>query len=101
MGATDSEWGDWVLGDLADTLTEIARIIGNSTEITWARMAAPMAPGAIPTVVVAVPDRGELFRLRSELAECGHPVMFDVPATGQSFNATLPGLARLRLEAER
>lgn len=100
MGAVGSEWGEWVLGDLSDALSELAGLVGNSTEVTWIKLRTPIRVGATPEIVVAVPDRGDLFRIHSDLAESGHPVAFD-DVSEAGWGATLPGLARLRVEADQ
>lgn len=100
MGAGDTEWGEWVLADLADTLTQISRLLGNSTEVTWVSLTPPTAAGLDPRVFMSVPERGDLLRLREELAGCGRPVDLE-PASHCDWFATIPGLARLRVEADR
>jgi hypothetical protein len=99
MGAT-SEWGEWVLGDLADTLARLADLLGKSTEVTWVSLKPPTAAGFDPRAFISVSSRGDLPRLQDELATCGRPVEFDPPGVCDWF-ATLPGLARLHVEADQ
>lgn len=100
MGAHTSEWGEWVLGDLADTLVQLADLLGKSTEVTWVSLTPP-GPGFDPRISIAVPDRGDLPRLRDELGGCGRPVQFDPAPSGYDWYAAVPGLARLRVEADQ
>lgn len=60
-------WGDWVLGDLADSVRMIADVLGASAQVVSLRVVPP-APGhgldSLPTLTVVT--RGELqhHRLR-------------------------------------
>ncbi|HET6915602.1 MAG TPA: hypothetical protein VFH56_05875 [Acidimicrobiales bacterium] len=100
MGAVDSVWGEWLLGDLADTLAELSDLLGKSTQVTWVSVKPPTAAGSDPRVFISVPHHGDLPRLHDELAGCGRPVEFVAPGTCGWF-AALPGLARLHVEADQ
>ena len=94
MGAwpEDVDWGDWVLGDLADILDRISDLVGRSAAVQRVLVAPPFEPDTLPSVTIVVPDEGGIFRLRRELASCEYTVRFLGGSSERSLRAEVAGI---------
>jgi len=92
----DAQWGDWVLGDLADLVDRLTDVIGRYTDVELVKVAPPREPETLPTVTMVVADDGGIFRLRSEMAACEYPVRFLGAMSEDGWAAEVAGI-RLRV----
>jgi hypothetical protein len=72
----DWAWGEWVFGDLADTLRKISEIVGRRATVLRASVFPPATGTELPEVCLVVPSALNAHRLKSELLDCERPVTF-------------------------
>ena len=68
-GRSSRTWGDWGLGDLADELQSVSRLIGPSFPAVKVAVYPPSGLETLPTVELVVPDRLRLESARSLMAQ--------------------------------
>src|SRR4051794_34187196 len=83
-----ASWGEWGLGDLADLLVTISRLVGPSFPVVNTTVTPPCGLESLPTVQLVVPDRLQLEHLRSLVAQAGDLLVpLDAGESGWSFHA--------------
>lgn len=84
-----TSWGEWGLGDLADSLQTVSRLIGPSFPVVGtATVSPPDGPELLPTVELVVPDGLRLEQVKSLVAQGGDLLVpLDVGESERSFHA--------------
>jgi hypothetical protein len=81
-------WGDWALGDLADGLLSVSRLIGPSFPAVKVSVYPPNVLETLPTVQLVVPDRLRLEGVRSLVARAGDRLVpLDAGESETNFHA--------------
>ena len=70
----DWAWGEWVIGDLADTLRKVSELIGRRAVILRANVEPPTDPSELPQVRLWVESALTAYRVRQDLLGGEHPV---------------------------
>lgn len=70
----DWAWGEWVIGDLADTLRKVSELIGRRAVILRANVEPPTDPSELPEVRLWVDSALTAYRVRQDLLSGEHPV---------------------------
>jgi hypothetical protein len=101
IGSTpDSEWGSWVLGDLADALDRAADLLGGSQETVQVLVAPPVGDEPLPRVNVVARSEVEVARLRRTVEAGEFPADFTSDSCLTVWSAAVACL-RLTVEASR
>ena len=67
----DWAWGDWVIGDLADTLRKVSELIGRRAVVLRANVEPPSDPSELPQVRLWVDSVLTAYRVRQNLLLAG------------------------------
>lgn len=97
---TSQRWGSWVLGDLADTITKAAALLGASQDVVLISAVKPESFQA-PQVFVLVEDEAAVDRLKETLLRGEYVVDVYACQAADHWAARVAGLDLvIGLEAE-
>ena len=83
-----TSWGGWGLGDLADSLVTVSRLVGPSFPVMNTIVTPPCDLESLPTVQLVVPDRLRLEHVRSLVAQAGDLLVpLDPGESDRNFHA--------------
>jgi len=87
----DCAWGDWVFGDLADTLRKVSELIGRRVVVLRANVEPPSDPSELPQVRLWVNSVLTAYRVRQDLLAGEHPVTLLGRGTDTRWDAEVAG----------
>ena len=63
------DWGDWVLGDLSDSLRRATEVLGRAIQARSVTIEPPRTVEELPRVLVYVGSEREITRLRRSITQ--------------------------------
>jgi len=88
----DWAWGDWVIGDLADTLRKVSELIGRRAVVLRANVEPPSDFSELPHVRLWVDNALAAYRVRQDLLAGDHPVTLLGQEADTRWDAEVAGL---------
>jgi len=88
----DWAWGDWVIGDLADTLRKVSELIGRRAVVLRANVEPPLDPSELPQVRLWVDSVITAYRVRQDLLAGDYPVTLLGQEGDSSWDAEVAGV---------